>query len=75
MITGFAEGTRYVLSALLVGAGLAGAYALLGATWLVIKTEGELYRRAPRWSHGTVVLAALGVASISLASPSPAPGS
>ena len=69
VITGFAEGPSYVLFALLVGAGLAGAYALLGATWLVLKTEGDLQVRALRWSKGAVLLAVAGVAAISLASP------
>ncbi len=35
----------------LVGLGLAGGYALLGATWLVIKTENELHARALRWGN------------------------
>jgi len=36
---------------------------------LVIKTEGDLHRRALRWAYGAVVLAAIGVAAISLATP------
>jgi len=69
MITGFTGGLPFVAFELLVGAGLAGAYALLGSTWLVIKTEGDLHRRALRWAYGAVVLAAVGVAAISLATP------
>ncbi len=69
VITGFAEGMPFVLFALLVGAGLAGGYALLGATWLVLKTEGDLQARALHWSKLAVVLAVAGVAAISLASP------
>ena len=58
-----------MLFALLVGAGLAGGYALLGATWLVLKTEGDLQVRALRWSKAAVLLTVAGVAAISLASP------
>jgi cytochrome d ubiquinol oxidase subunit II len=69
VVTGFAEGAGYVLFALLVGAGLAGGYALLGATWLVLKTEGDLHARALGWSKGALLLTMAGVAAISLASP------
>jgi cytochrome d ubiquinol oxidase subunit II len=69
VVTGFRSGLPYSAFALLVGAGLAGGYALLGATWLVLKTEGALHARALRWSKLAVALAAAGVAAISLASP------
>jgi cytochrome d ubiquinol oxidase subunit II len=69
VVTGFREGLAFVAFELLVGLGLAGGYALLGATWLVIKTEGDLQARALRWSRGAVLLAAGGVAAISLATP------
>jgi cytochrome d ubiquinol oxidase subunit II len=69
VVTGFREGWAFVAFELLVGLGLAGAYALLGATWLVIKTEGDLQARALRWGRVAVFLAAGGVAAISLATP------
>lgn len=69
VVTGFREGPEYVAFELLVGLGLAGGYALLGATWLVIKTEGDLHRRALAWARGAVLLAAGGVTAISLATP------
>lgn len=69
IITGFKGGPPFIAFELLVGAGLAGAYALLGSTWLVIKTEGDLHRRALRWAYGAVVLAGICVAAISLATP------
>ncbi len=69
VITGLKSGALYAAFELLVGAGLAGAYALLGSTWLVIKTEGDLHRRALHWAYAAVVIAALGVAAISLATP------
>ena len=69
VITGFKSGPFYLAFELLVGAGLVGAYALLGSTWLVIKTDGDLHRRALRWAYGAVVLAAMGVGAISLVTP------
>lgn len=36
---------------LLTGVALVFGYALLGATWMVMKTEGALQARAYRWSH------------------------
>ncbi len=69
VVTGFGEGALYAGFELLVGLGLAGGYALLGATWLVIKTEGDLQARALRWGKGAAFLAAAGVAAISLATP------
>src|SRR5204863_2919602 len=38
-ITGFASGFGYWLFAALVGAALCGGYVLLGATWLIARTE------------------------------------
>ncbi|HEX7811399.1 MAG TPA: cytochrome d ubiquinol oxidase subunit II [Burkholderiales bacterium] len=69
VVTGFRQGPLFVGFELLVGLGLAGGYALLGATWLVIKTEGDLQARALRWAKAAVFLAAAGIAAISLATP------
>ncbi len=58
-IQGFAtENMRYVGGAfdwltpftIMTGVGLVVGYALIGATWLVMKTEGELQRRVRRWA-------------------------
>lgn len=50
----------------LTGAALAIGYTLLGATWLVMKTEGELQRRARRYARitGVATLALIGVVSL-----------
>jgi cytochrome d ubiquinol oxidase subunit II len=69
VITGFRGGTAFIAFEFLVGIGLAGGYALLGATWLAIKTEGDLRARALKWSKAAAFLAAAGVAAISLATP------
>lgn len=55
--------------ALLIGLGLAAGYALLGATWLIIKSEGALQLKAVRWARASLWLTALGIAGVSIATP------
>jgi cytochrome bd ubiquinol oxidase subunit II len=68
-ITGFASGFGYFLFALVVGGSLCGGYVLLGATWLIIRTEGELQKKAVSWARWGLLWIALGVALVSLATP------
>jgi cytochrome bd ubiquinol oxidase subunit II len=68
-ITGFEAGAGYWLFALLVGAGLCGGYVLLGATWLVLRTEGALQQKARAWARWGLLWVALGVALVSIATP------
>jgi len=68
-ITGFAPGAGYWLFALLVGASVCGGYVLLGATWLVLRTEGALQQKARGWAKWGLLWVALGVALVSLATP------
>ncbi|WP_337187368.1 cytochrome d ubiquinol oxidase subunit II [Phenylobacterium sp.] len=51
----------------LVAVGLAAGYALLGAAWLVWRTEGELQARARRWSWTATAAVAALLALVSLA--------
>lgn len=68
-ITGFEAGWGPWLFALFIGACLAAGYALLGASWLIMKTEAELQKRAVRWAKGSLLLTATGVLGVSLATP------
>jgi cytochrome bd ubiquinol oxidase subunit II len=68
-ITGFEPGFGFLLFAMIVGAAVCGGYVLLGATWLVGKTEGELQRKALAWSRWGLLWVALGVGLVSLATP------
>ncbi len=54
---------------MVVGASLCGGYVLLGATWLVYKSEGALQRKALAWSRWGLLWVALGVGLVSLATP------
>ena len=68
-ITGFGSGFGYFLFSLVVAAGLCGGYVLLGATWLILRTEGELQSRAVSWTRWGLLWVALGVALVSIATP------
>ncbi len=68
-ITGFERGFGYWLFAIVVGAAVCGGYVLLGATWLVMKAEGELQKKAIAWAKWGLIWVALGVALVSLATP------
>jgi len=68
-ITGFQPGFGFWLFAMLVGGAVCGGYVLLGATWLILKTDGELQRKSIAWAKWGLIWVALGVALISLATP------
>ena len=68
-VTGFESGPGYWLFAALVGASLCGGYVLMGATWLIFKTEGELQQKSIAWTRWGLLWVALGVALVSLATP------
>src|ERR1044071_9646235 len=68
-ITGFAGGAGYWLFAIVVAGAVCGGYVLLGATWLVLKSEGELRRKAIAWAHWGLMWVALAVALVSLVTP------
>jgi len=68
-ITGFEPGFGSFLFDLLVAGGLCGGYVLLGATWLIWRTEGALQQKAIAWTRWGLLWVALGVALVSLATP------
>jgi len=68
-ITGFDDSVVAWFFALFVGASLPAAYCLLGAGWLIAKTEGSLQQKAVGWARQALWLTALGIAGISAATP------
>jgi cytochrome d ubiquinol oxidase subunit II len=68
-ITGFEPGFAAWLFAALVGVSLCGGYMLLGATWLVLRTEGELHDKSAVWARWGLGWVALCVALVSVATP------
>ena len=69
LVTGFASGWASQLFSALIGLCLVSAYCLLGAGWLIMKTDGALQLKAVRWAQGSLWLTAAGVGAISLATP------
>ena len=68
-LTAFQPGFGFMLFSMLVGASLCGGYVLLGATWLILRTEGELREKAIGWTKWGLLWVALGVALVSVATP------
>ena len=61
-ITGYESGFGFWLFSLVVAGGLCGSYMLLGATWLILRTEGALQRKAIGWARWGLAWVALGEA-------------
>ena len=68
-VSGFGEGWNYPLFAAAIAVALPMAYVLLGATWLVMKTEGELQQKAIHWARIAWAPMVAGMVLISLATP------
>jgi cytochrome d ubiquinol oxidase subunit II len=68
-VSGFGEGWNYPLFAAAIALTLPAAYVLLGATWLVMKTEGELQAKAIAWARQAWLPLVLGMVLISMATP------
>ncbi|MBU0587976.1 MAG: cytochrome d ubiquinol oxidase subunit II [Gammaproteobacteria bacterium] len=68
-ILGLDHSPRAYFFAAVIAVCLAAGYCLLGATWLIMKTEGDLQLRAVRWAQRALWVTALGVAIISLITP------
>ena len=68
-VMGLEQSLANVAFGLLTAICLVAGYILVGSTWLIIKTEGPLQRRAVDWAGRALVFAAVGMAAISVASP------
>ncbi len=69
LITGFKGDLWSNLFSAVIGLCLLAAYCLLGAGWLIMKTDGALQGRAVVWAQGSLWLTAAGVLAISVATP------
>ena len=69
LVTGFDGGAWAIAFAAFIGICLTGGYALLGATWLIIKTSGPLQMRTVTWARNCISLLAVGVGAVSVATP------
>lgn len=68
-VTGFEEGFGFVLFSLVIGASLCGAYVMMGATWLILRTQGMVRLKAIVWSEWGLIWAGLALFAVSVATP------
>lgn len=68
-VTGLSGDTTSTLFAILIAMALPALYIMLGAAWLLIKTEGELFWKAARWGRLAVLPMGAGLLLISIATP------
>lgn len=72
-ILGLAPGWTSVVFGALTALCLVAGYAFIGASWLILKTEGALQRKAIDWMRRTLGPVLIGMGAISLASPLASP--
>jgi cytochrome d ubiquinol oxidase subunit II len=68
-ILGFEWSVANFAFASFIGVCLLAGYSLLGASWLLMKTVGELQIKAARWARVSLWLTAIGIAAVSIATP------
>jgi cytochrome d ubiquinol oxidase subunit II len=68
-VSGFGEGWNHPLFAAAIALALPMAYVLLGAAWLIMKTDGELQARAIQWARVAWAPMVGGMVLISMATP------
>ena len=68
-VTGLQDGWQFDAFSAAIAVALPAAYVLLGACWLILKTEGELQALAIGWAKKAWPLVVLGVGAISVATP------
>ena len=68
-ITGLGETSLSWLFSILIALTLPALYVLLGAAWLLIKTEGELFDKAMRWATRAILPMGMALLLVSIATP------
>ncbi|MDO5609535.1 MAG: cytochrome d ubiquinol oxidase subunit II, partial [Pseudomonadota bacterium] len=69
LVMGFDSGVGAHVFAALIGLCVAAGYTLLGAGWLIIKSEGALQRKAVGWAKRAMWGTVTGVVAVSIATP------
>ena len=68
-IVGFDNSAMSIMFSLISAVGVAIAYTLIGAAWLIMKCEGELQARAIKWFYKALFVSWLGVIAVSIVNP------
>tara|TARA_Y100001960_G_scaffold41842_1_gene41027 strand:- start:1440 stop:2447 length:1008 start_codon:yes stop_codon:yes gene_type:complete len=68
-ILGFDKSAEGIMFSVLVGLAVVAAYSLMGANWLIMRTEGTLQKKAIKWAKCTMLYTAAGIVLISITTP------
>ena len=68
-ITGLSGSVTNTVFSILIACCLPALYVVLGSTWLLIKTEGELFAKAVAWARRSLLPMGLGLFLVSIATP------
>ena len=68
-ITGLQDSLTSTLFSALIALTLPALYCILGAAWLMMKTEGALFVKAHRWAQLAIVPMGVGLLLVSIATP------
>jgi cytochrome d ubiquinol oxidase subunit II len=68
-LLGFQYGLGSLAFAGLIALSLVAGYSLLGATWLILKTESDLMQLAIGWARTSLWLTGVGIVAVSVATP------
>jgi cytochrome d ubiquinol oxidase subunit II len=68
-VMGLRQDMSTFLFGILAGIGLMAGYRLVGASWLIMKTEGGLQKKSVAWARRAVWGAILGIAAVSIVTP------
>lgn len=68
-ITGLTGSLTNTVFSILIAFCLPALYVVLGATWLLIKTEGVLFAKAVTWARNSLLPMAMGLLLVSIATP------
>lgn len=68
-VTGLQSSTFTILFSILIAVTLPSLYIVLGASWLLIKTEGQLFNKSARWARFALLPMGLALISVSIATP------
>jgi cytochrome d ubiquinol oxidase subunit II len=68
-ILGFESSLEAFLFSVLVGFSLVAGYVLIGASWLIMKTEGDLQKKSVGWARIGLYGTVLGIGLVSISTP------
>lgn len=66
---GFQKGLSAGLFSIVVGLAVACAYSLIGAAWLIMKSEGNLQAKAIGWAKASLFYTAIAIIAVSVLTP------